>query len=262
MTQVVWTPMRFLAHIQREDLWPVPERASQGEPITIEVTPDTPFGDAVDQALSAAGRQVRRLYDRWARLEGGYSPLLLRDSNDPDSELVPFPRVAIAEDGEFIWVWGARDRATLADYERARAAGYTEVDPYAVFLWRPQGGNGIIPTWLDLLRWLEEAAFVGAAVWFADFIRRHLARWESRGATVPNAFLDIFVVSRPQWDRAELARSLGISDEEAAKMLSTLGYEPIDPVGRTRWVPSKDSDAAALRRKILSDFMHRFEGEE
>ena len=190
-----------------------------------------------------------------------YTPLLLRDSDNPDSELLLFPRVAIAEDGQFIWVWGARDRATFADYERARAAGYTEGDPYGVFLWRPLGGDGIIPTWLDLIQWLEEGAVVGAAAWFIAFIRRHVAKWEGRGASVPNDFLDL-VVARDEWSRADLARLLGISDDDASGMLAALGYVPVDPVGQTRWVVSKDSDLTALRRRILRDFMHRYEGQE
>lgn len=78
---------------------------------------------------------------------------------------------------------------------------------------------------------------------------------------MPTDFLDL-VVARDDWSRADLARLLGISDDDAVGMLSALGYEPVDPVGRTRWIASKDSDATALRTRILRDYMHRREGQE
>lgn len=96
----------------------------------------------------------------------------------------------------------------------------------------PGGGDGIIPTWLGLIQWLEEGAVVGAAAAFIAFIRRHVAQWESRDATVPTDLLDL-VVPRDEWSRPDLARLLGIPDDDAVGMLAALGYERVDPVGRT-----------------------------
>lgn len=250
--------MRFVVYIDREGSpWPPRERVPS-ESVSVEVTPRTAFGDAVAEALQAAGEDVRALYYYPGHEPPVYWPYMLRDARNPESELLRFPQVAISEDGQFLWTWGARDQATFADYVRAREAGFFEGDPYGVFLERPMYGDGLIPGWEELIQWLQEGAVVGMAAWLISFFRRHFSRWEERGATTPVAFIDI-VVARKEWDRAQLSQLLGIQEEEAATFLTELGYVPIDAVGRTRWVWSDDPDKAALRKHILRDFMHSHE---
>jgi hypothetical protein len=247
--------VEFIAYIDREGdrEWP-PREQPPGESVRVDVTPETTFGDAVAKALRAAGDDVWDLYSYGADQGPIYWPTLLREATDPGSGLLPFPKVAIAGDGQFIWTWGARERATFADYVRARDANYFEGDPYGVFLARPMYGDGVIPGWEELIRWLEEAAVVGMAAWLTSFIRTHFARWRDRGASTPYAFLDI-VLAREAWDRADLSQVLGISEREAVDLLTSLGFEPIDQVGRSRWIVSDDPGATALRKRILRDFM-------
>jgi hypothetical protein len=149
--------MRFTVYIDREgSMWPPPKRAP-GEPIIVDVEPDTSFGEAVAAALRAGGSDVHSLY--YVEDSGPhYSAHSLRDSAEPNPELVAFPRVVIASDGQLLWMWGARDLATFSDFMRARDAGYFDGDPYGVFLERPMYGDGVIPGWEELFEWLGQAA--------------------------------------------------------------------------------------------------------
>jgi hypothetical protein len=72
------------------------------------------------------------------------------------------------------------------------------------------------------------------------------------GATVPTDFLDL-VVPRDEWSRPDLARLLGLPDDDAVGMLSALGYEqsimwvePLDRIEGLRRDRPENEDPARL----------------
>lgn len=140
--------MRLVVYVDREGTrWPPPKNPP-GEPVVLDVGADTRLDDAAAQALRTVGRDVEALY-YFAGKGPIYEPVSLRDADDPTPELIPFPRVIVGGDGEFLWTEGARNRVTLADLERTRDAGYFDGDPSGIFLERPMYGEGI-PGWEDL----------------------------------------------------------------------------------------------------------------
>jgi hypothetical protein len=234
-------------------MWP-PPHLPPDEFVTVEVERETRFGDAVREALHLAGADQDGLY----YFDGKgpyYDPRLLRDANDPASGLVPFPRVVIGFDGGLLWTWGARDQMTFGDFERGRDGGYVEGDPYGVVLERPMYGDGEIPGWEDLIQWLGAGAVGGGVKWLIDFLRRRAGQYQQRGAITPGPYVDLILV-REEWDRSEFCTLFQLPRDEAEKELETLGYEPVDAVGRSRWRVSDDEEKTALRRRILRDFLH------
>jgi len=238
--------MKFVAYIDREGTLPPPPTHAPGEPIIIEVRPETLVRDATKEALRAARVRLR---------EPHFSTVFVRDASQPNPELVPFPRVAIAEDGQFIWTEGAMERVRFVDLERARERGFFTGDPYGVFLERPLYGDGVIPGWDEFLTWLLEFAFIAGVQQFMAVMRRRYRQWRDRGARSPYAFLDL-VVARDEWNRNDLSTLLGLDEQEAIELLSSLGFEPRDETPDI-WVPSPNRDRSELRRKIIEDYLHR-----
>lgn len=73
------------------------------------------------------------------------------------------------------------------------------------------------------LKWLEEFLFLGGVGWFVGFLRKHYPHWKDRGASTPFAFLDL-VVAREEWDRRQLSQLLGLSEQEAMELLTSMGF--------------------------------------
>jgi hypothetical protein len=238
--------VKFVAYIDREGTTWAPLERAPGDPIVIEVHPDIRFEDAVSEALRAAGIDVEEFF---------FCPHFLRSADEPNPEIVPYPMAVVAEDGEFLWTEGARDRMTLSDLQRAREAGFFTGDPRGVFLDRLMGFDGVIPGWDEFFKWLLEFAFLGGVGQFVAFLRRKYKRWQDRGATSPYAFLDI-VVARDEWDRRDLSQLLGLNEQEATDLLTSMGFGAAgdDP---DRWTPSPDPNISALRRKIIEDYLRR-----
>ncbi len=245
--------MRFVVYLDREGTkWPPPEHAP-GEPVIIDTDPGNRLDDVAVQAIKTMPRQLQGLY----QIAGGgpyFSPVALRDAKAPNPELLPFPRVVIDENGEFLWTDGARDRVILADIQRTHDAGFFEGDPGGVFLERPMFGEAPLG-WDDFLQWLIEFAFLFGVGEFVAFIRRKYEHWRNRGAATPFAFLDI-VVAREEWDRQQLSQLLGLTEQEASELLTSMGFEPSqsDP---NQWAASDNPETSALRKKIIHDFLHR-----
>jgi uncharacterized membrane protein YhaH (DUF805 family) len=244
--------MRFVVYLDREGTVGASPKHPPGEPVILEVAPETRLDDATAQAVRKAGRHVKALY--YIAGKGPiYWPVSLRDADEPTPELMPFPRAVIDRDGQIIWTEGGRGRVTLMDLERTRDMGYFAGDPRGIFLERPMTGEGV-PGWEDFLQWLEEFAFLGGVAWFVHFVRSHFQRWKDRGASTPFAFLDL-VVARDQWDRQQLSQLLGLSEQEARELLMSLGFQPGTETS-DKWTASDDPEASALRKKILHDYLH------
>lgn len=246
--------MEFVVYVDREgSMWPPPERPP-GDPVITNVQRDSRFGDAIAAALRSAGPDVEGSY--YFNGSGPhYVPRSLRDSNQPHLGFADFPRVVITEDGQLLWMQGAKEDATFEDFERAREAGYFDGDPYGVFLERPMYGDGIIPGWEEVIGWLAEAAVGATASVLVALLRKHYRRWRDRGATTPYAYLDI-VLARDSWNKGEFARFFGLSGKETTDLLTSLGFRPDDD-GSDIWSVSPDPDDSQLRKKILHDFLHR-----
>jgi hypothetical protein len=69
-------------------------------------------------------------------------------------------------------------------------------------------------------------------------------------------------VSRDEWDRADVCGYFELEEEEASGLLDSLGFDPIDPVGKRRWRVSKDPARRALLDRIRYDFLHYARPEE
>jgi hypothetical protein len=167
-------------------------------------------------------------------------------------ELMPFPRALPDVRGELIWSEGGRHLVTIGDIQRAKDEGLFEGDPTAVFLEGPFFGEAP-PGWIDLLDWLSAIgpAVSGVALLVA-FIRRRYEQWKGRGAVTPFAFLDL-VVARDEWKQEHLARLLGVSDQEASDLLTSMGFVPVGD----QWKTTQDPKASGLRRKIIEEYLHR-----
>jgi hypothetical protein len=243
--------MRFVAYVDRKPTttFPPPDHVP-GELTEIEVDPDIRFEDAARQAIAAAGLDPVGYF---------YWPHLLRDPDEVNPEYVKFPDVGVTDDGQFLWLWGARDRVTLADLERARQLGFIVGDPFGVWLEIPTSGDGVLWGWDDFIKWLLELAAVGGVKVLVGALRKFYKRWEDRGATTPYAFLDV-VLAREEWFGPDLARLLGLNKQEVTDLLTSMGFEE-DSARPDRWTPTADPEGSGVRKKIIEDFLHHREHE-
>jgi hypothetical protein len=238
--------MRYVAYVDSEEMTygPTdPDRPPEA-PVVLDVEPDDRFEEVVQRAMHAAG------FDGFA-----WWPYFLEDASDPASPLVPYPFVGVAEDGEFVWSWGARDRMTLADLERAREKGFFLGDPYGVWVRRPQGGDSLLPGWEEFLDWVWGFAAGGVFSAGIAVLKKRYKHWQARGATNPISFLDV-VPMRKAWKKSDVSELLGLSEEEAVDVLISFGYEE-DESDPNRWTVSTDPMRSALRRRIIEDYLHR-----
>ena len=246
--------MQFVVYVDEEGSgWP-PRETAPGDPIILEVEPNTRLDDVAAEAISTGGRRLRDLYHYGG--EGPYYwPRSLRDASRRPPELTAFPRVVPDELGELLWTEGARSRVTIADLQRARAEGFFSGDPAGVFLERPMYGEAP-PGWHDLMSWLADVGgVVSLAAMLLAVVRKGWEHWKDRGAVTPFAFLDL-VPAREQWEERHLSQLLGLSAEETSDLLTSLGYVKSEDTGEI-WVVSDNPDRSELRRRIIEDYLHR-----
>jgi hypothetical protein len=69
------------------------------------------------------------------------------------------------------------------------------------------------------------------------------------------------VVARDEWSRRQLGQLLGLTEQEATELLTSMGFEA-DKADEDVWTPSADPDKSMLRRRIIRDSLHRPDDEE
>jgi hypothetical protein len=245
--------VRFVVYLDPEGTtWPPPTHPP-GPPVILEADPEATLEEVASEAIRTSGEEMYRHYffadsgpHYW--LEG------LSDAAADEPDLVPFPRVVIDANGEFLWSEGARSRITLADLQRSRDAGFYEGDPGGIFLERPMFGEAP-PGWEDFLQWISQfASAIGGVIGFVALVRKGLDHLRNRGAATPYAYLDI-VVGREEWNRDQLRQLLRLDEKEVVELLETLGFVP-DPTEPKKWRAQPDPGRSTLRGKIIHDWLH------
>lgn len=245
--------MRFVVYLDEEGSgWP-PRKTAPGDPIILEVDPETRLDDMAAEAISAGGRHFRDLY--YYGGEGPYYwPGSLRDASRRPPQLTAFPPVVPDESGELLWTQGARSRVKIADLYRAKQEGFFNGDPTGVFLERPMYGEAP-PGWHEFMSWLADVGAASLAAMLLAVVRMAWEHWKDRGAITPFAFLDL-VPAREQWDERHLSTLLGLSAKATSDLLTSLGYVRSEDASEI-WVVSDDPDRSELRRRIIEDYLHR-----
>jgi hypothetical protein len=166
--------------------------------------------------------------------------------------------VAVGSDGAFCWPLPDFSNVEVGDVERARHRGFFDGDPHTVLFDTRPYGNGA-PVYLEeTLEWLQLIGGAGAGVYVLraaakalfNLFRHHFQRWNSRGAMSPNAVF-FTVLSKASWDPGELANYLGLSLDEVALLLDSLGYKDSEGV----FYRTDDSEGAALRGELIREFL-------
>lgn len=149
--------------------------------------------------------------------------------------------------GELVWTEGGRHLITIGDIQRAKDEGFFEGDPTGVFLEGPFFGEAP-PGWVDLLNWLSAiGSGVSGIALLTAFIRRRYEQWKGRGAVTPFAFLDL-IVARDEWKQEHLARLLGVTDQEASDLLTSMDSSRPATDGRRPQIQRPRSSGRRLSR--------------
>lgn len=169
----------------------------------------------------------------------------------------PYLTSYVTDQGDLLWTHLQLEGVTVADVVRTRDHDLFEGDPFALLLEEPLGGDGVIPGWDDLLRYLVEigAAYQGAQAVKAsiDALRRVVEQtrknWEARHAR-PDSLLHL-ILQKNEWDYAALARLLGVSLSTCVELLESLGYAQVGP---TTYAAADPVETRAFREELMNRF--------
>lgn len=215
--------------------------------VELDVDAEDRLHDLVPRAFEAAG---------FAKPDTSSLLFLSRADDKGDRAPVPYLEVGVDASGVMFWRVGpGSEVTTIADVERAAAAGLFGGDPYAYSVDRGgYGDSGITTAWNELVDFLTTVGGVGGGIAvvaegakrLVRVINKHSGGWRARHARFPDTFLNT-IVRRSEWDSAKLARLLDVPEGDVRDLLEALGYvESTDGLFRY----SNDSDRAALRKRL------------
>jgi hypothetical protein len=240
-----------------DDEWRKPWQARPR--VVVDVDDATLLGDVIAQALSEPDITTAGMH---------YVPYAIAfwrpedDAAGVGSRSMLLP--VLLDDGSADWRNWTEVKVSqlLAAHERGLIQGDPR-RPYAFVL--PQVGNGVLPTWheliamLDVLRTVVEIlALPGgvAASWAllrgrpqeaAEVVNLHAIDWADRGLDPYG--LDVYLDEHP-WHPADLAAALACSEDSACALLWVLGFAKA-PSGVWRREITPESIAMSRIRRLL-----------
>jgi hypothetical protein len=249
-------PVEVFADFPPDEVWTT---AYADRPkVDLDLDPSTTLGQAITSGLEALH------YVRNGRIPFLPSSVAFRRPDDEKTGVGGTTYLLAVPTADGTAVWKSWVEVTLAELMASGDAGAVSGDPtqiYAVMV--PPIGNGILPSWADLLQMLEVLrttlgvfALPGAVAATVQLLRRwrsqaevvthaldaHAQSWGDRGVD-PFSF-DRWLDDKP-WLPDELAALLGCSPSEAKAVLWAFGFGEA-PSGL--WRRELDEESTTLSR--------------
>jgi hypothetical protein len=142
-----------------------------------------------------------------------------------------FLRWYVDEDGHVVWSDYLLQGVRVADLLRTAEAGLFRGDPLAILIRAFRGGNGVLPSWDDVLGILAQIGavyggvkgIVESASAVANVVKRYHRLWDARHAEPVTAFE--FLLKQRAWNYTALAQFLDLPLAVCVDLLTGLGFE-------------------------------------